>query len=80
MCVAGGGRAKGWLAPRNVFVTWLLMTGAAFGLGLYARIRYRYSGVIYGILVSIVAAAVAAVGAVAFLIAGTCSSGGFRLN
>lgn len=57
----------------TVWLTWAAMTCAAFGVALYVRIRYRFSGVGYGIAAALLLAFLLIVGLV-LLIIGLCAS------
>ena len=72
---------KARLSVRTVLGAWLIMTTALFALAIYLRIRYRYSGIGYGMILSMAAAAILAVVGVVFLIVGICFGGEpFRFN
>jgi hypothetical protein len=66
-----------WLAVRLklggavLWGGWVLMTGGLLGLALYLRVRYRFSGLGYGILTALLLGFLLVVGLV-LLIAGAC--------
>jgi len=69
------------LRADDLWAIWLVVTTLMFVAAIYARVRYRFSGVGYGILLSMLLALVLAVFGVAILIVGICSGRvPFRVN